>query len=123
MKLIIPGTLPGLNDYIRACRGNRYAGAKMAREAEERVLWAATQTRRTVFTGPVRVRFHWVEPNRTRDKDNIACAKKFILDGLVTAGVLPEGDGWRGVEGFTDTFAVDKSAPRVEVTITDAAPA
>lgn len=46
--------------------------------------------------------------------DNIAFAKKFILDALVKKGVLKD-DGWKWVKGFTDEFFVDKKNPRVEV--------
>lgn len=38
--LVIPGTLPGLNEYIAAERTNRYKAAAMKREAESLVLWA-----------------------------------------------------------------------------------
>ncbi len=33
-KLIIPGRLPGLNEYITAERSKKYAGARMRKEAE-----------------------------------------------------------------------------------------
>ena len=62
-----------------------------------------------------RLRFAWVESGRHRDPDNIASAKKFLLDGLVLAGGLP-GDGWAHVAGWTDTFEVGPRAG-VEVTI------
>ena len=29
MKIIIKGTLPNLNDYIKVCRANKYAAAEM----------------------------------------------------------------------------------------------
>ena len=32
--LIIPGRLSGLNEYTKACRSNRYVGAKMKKENE-----------------------------------------------------------------------------------------
>ena len=60
----------------------------------------------------------WVEPNRNRDKDNVAFAKKFVQDGLVKAGVLVN-DGWAQVEGFTDNFVVDKHHPRVEIELVE----
>ena len=34
MKLVIPGTLPGLNEYTKANRTNKYVAAKFKREAE-----------------------------------------------------------------------------------------
>ena len=68
------------------------------------------------FEGPVVVSIEWYEPNRRRDLDNVASAKKFILDGLVRAGVLAN-DGQRHVTGFADTFHVDRERPRIVVSI------
>lgn len=49
--------------------------------------------------------------------DNIAFAHKFILDGLVDAGVL-KGDSRKFVIGLEDDFSeIDPDNPRVEVTI------
>lgn len=83
--LVIPGTLPGLNEYIAAERTNRYKAAAMKREAEGLVLWAAKQCLRGWKTrGPVRMEYTWVERNRRRDKDNIsAYGRKIIQDALV----------------------------------------
>lgn len=44
--------------------------------------------------------------------------KKFILDALVKNSVI-QSDGWRGVAGFSDLFAVDKDNPRIEVEIVE----
>lgn len=118
-KIVIPGRLPGLNEYVKAERGNRYAAAKMKRETEELIRWAARRQLRGIrFSRPVRMRYHWYEPNTRRDKDNIAFARKFIQDALVGAGVLA-GDGWEQIDGFTDRFFVDTNSPRVEVIMTD----
>lgn len=62
----------------------------------------------------VRVVFRWIEKNRQRDKDNIAFAKKFILDSMQEWGIIPN-DGWDQILGFTDEFYVDKRNPRIEV--------
>lgn len=115
--LTIRGVLPGLNDYINAERTNKYKAAEMKRQAEHAVMYAAKQQLRGVkFTKPVYMAYTWAEPNRRRDKDNIAFAKKFIQDALVRCGVL-QNDGWRGVAGFTDTFCVNKDNPHVTVEI------
>lgn len=37
-KIIIPGTLPGLNDYIDAERSNKYQAAKLKRQTEEMIV-------------------------------------------------------------------------------------
>lgn len=116
--LVIPGTLPGLNEYIAAERTNRYKAAAMKREAESLVLWAAKQCLRGwKARGPVRMEYTWVERNRRRDKDNIsAYGRKIIQDALVKGGYL-QGDGWAHISGFSDAFAVDKGRPRIEVRI------
>lgn len=116
-KFVIPGKLPGLNEYISAERANKYKAAKLKQDAERRIMYAARQQLRGVrYTEPVVLHYLWVEKNRRRDKDNIAFAKKFIQDALVRCGVL-QNDGWKEIENFTDAFAVDAADPRVEVTI------
>lgn len=114
-RLTIPGRLPGLNELIDANRGSHVAGARMKRDTDATVGWAITARNLGKLREPVRLHFHWFEPDKRRDPDNIAAAKKFVLDALVKAGCLA-GDGWGGVAGFTDAFAVDKASPRVVVT-------
>jgi len=117
MTLTIPGQLPGLNEYIAAERANRYKAAAMKRDAERVIgLCARSQLRGIHFTAPVTMRYTWYEPNKRRDKDNIAFARKFIQDALVAAAVL-QGDGWACIRGFSDSFEVDRENPRVEVVI------
>lgn len=117
-NLIIPGRLPGLNEYIDAERTNRHLGAKLKREAQRLVVSCAlAQLRKFRPTGPVWMAYTWYEPDRRRDKDNISSyGRKVIQDGLVRAGVL-KNDGWAEIEGFSDTFRVDKKRPRIEVDI------
>lgn len=119
--LIIPGVLPGLNEYISAERRNKYQAASMKKQAEHIVGHAAkSQLHGVKFTGPVIIHYLWIEPNKKRDKDNIAFAKKFIQDSLVHIGIL-ENDGWKNIEYFTDSFDVDAKNPRVEVVIEEVA--
>ena len=118
-KLIIKGTLPGLNEYINAERSNRYKAAAMKHQVESVVIACAKKYLRGVkFEKPVRMEYRWYEPNKRRDKDNVVFAKKFIQDGLVKAGVL-HGDGWKWIESFSDDVQEDKTNPRVEVTISE----
>lgn len=58
--------------------------------------------------GAVMVRFEWHERTKKRDADNIASAKKFILDALVNMRVLPD-DSRKFVKGFTDVIIDDKA--------------
>lgn len=115
--LVIEGQLPNLNEYTKACRGNRYAGASMKKHAEMIIgMYIRQQLKDVKFDGTVELSFRWYEPNKKRDLDNICFAKKFILDSLVSNGIIV-ADGWKGVIGFTDQFFVDKENPRIEVDI------
>lgn len=120
VKLIIPGRLPGMNEYIDAERRNRYAAAKIKKSSMDTVVKAArTSLGDWAAEAPVRMDYLWVEPNMRRDKDNVSSyGRKIIQDALVEGGYLPN-DGWRNVDSFSDSFAVDAENPRIEVTITE----
>lgn len=93
--------LPSLNEYINACRSNRFQGGKMKKDLENDIgVYIAKLPR---FEKPVKIHFHWVEGNKRRDLDNVAFAKKFILDSMVKNGKLKD-DNRKFVTAFTDTF-------------------
>ena len=98
--------LPGLNEYINALNINRYKGNALKREAQDAIGLAIKRARLEPVTEyPVFVLFEWHEKTRRRDLDNIASAKKFILDALQECGIL-EGDGQKQIVGFSDRFVV-----------------
>jgi hypothetical protein len=107
----IPHRFVSLNDYINAERTNKYMGAKIKK--------SETQVAENAFRGlqpildPCKVRFTWVVTDKRRDLDNIAFAKKYILDGAVSAGVL-KGDNMKYIVGFEDVLAFGDSE-KVEV--------
>lgn len=103
----IPMKLPSLNEYINACRTNRYKGAEIKKRLERDIgAWISWIPR---FENPIKIHFHWVEENKRRDLDNVAFAKKFILDSMVKQGKLKD-DNRKCVTGFIDTFGYDKEA-------------
>lgn len=115
--LIIKGQLNNLNDYTKACRAYKMAGARMKKKNEKIITaYILQQLKGFSIDGQAELHFRWYEPNRKRDLDNICFAKKFILDALVSNGIII-ADGWKGVKGFTDSFFVDKENPRIEVDI------
>ena len=115
--LTIEGNLPNLNDYTRACRSNKFAGANMKKKAERIITYYIKQQLKDVsIKGKTRLAFRWYEANKRRDLDNICFAKKFILDALVSNQII-FADSWKGVVGFTDEFFIDKQNPRIEVDI------
>lgn len=123
-QFIIEGRLPALNDYVRANRAHKLKGNRMKSEAVEQVAWAIKLAHLQPILKPVVVRFHWYEENKKRDLDNIAFARKFILDALQPCtpknvygqGIL-QGDGWKHVRGFTDQFDVDAKHPHILVSL------
>lgn len=105
IKIEIPMKLPSLNEYIQACRNNKYAGAKFKTNIEDDIMWYINSLPR--FERPVKINFTWIEGNKKRDIDNVAFAKKFILDALVKAGKLKD-DNRNCVTAFTDSFEYTK---------------
>lgn len=97
--------LPSLNEYINACRKNRYAGASMKTKIENDISYYVSNLPR--IDKPIKIHFHWIEGNKRRDLDNIAFGKKFILDALVKCGKMKD-DNRKCVTGFIDTFEYGK---------------
>ncbi len=113
-KIIIPGELPGMNEIIRASKSHYHAYNNMKREHTENVAWLAKATKKEYEK--IDLEITWYCKNRRKDKDNIMAGTKFILDGLVMAGVI-ENDGWRHVGSISHDFKVDRDNPRIEVII------
>jgi hypothetical protein len=107
----IPHRFTSLNEYINAERTNRYMAAKI-KKSETKIAADAFRGLQPIVE-PCIVRFTWVVNNKRRDLDNIAFAKKYILDGAVDVGFI-QGDNMKYIIGFEDVvqFADDE---RVEV--------
>ena len=116
-EFFIPGKLPNLNDYTNANRKNRYAGAKMKKDAEQLIgICIRNDLKGLVITEPVYIEYEWIEENKRRDLDNICFARKFVQDALVKTGTITN-DGWKEIIGFKDSFRVDKGHSGVNVKI------
>jgi Holliday junction resolvase RusA-like endonuclease len=119
MKFTIPGELCDLNTFIKAANASRWGANEIKQVETTRCATMARNARLGAVLGyPVRVLFAWYSKDKRKDLDNICYSKKFVLDGLVQAGVL-EDDSRKYVSGFADSFFVDKNNPRVEVEIVD----
>lgn len=116
-KLEIPGTLPTLNEYVNKERTNRFAAAKIKKDTQEYIR-SLIPFGSPQFKGAVVVSFRWIRPDMRSDKDNVAFAKKFILDALQEAEII-EKDSWKLCTPYDIGFAVNKQNPRTIVTITN----
>lgn len=116
-KLVIEGELTALNEFINAERRNRYVAAKIKKDetgyCQDVAEKSELKLQETDF--PCALIITWYVKNKRKDADNIAFAKKFILDGLVEAGVLAN-DNRKYVQGFTDIVKEDKERQRIEIT-------
>lgn len=117
MKLIIPGRLPGLNEYIAAERTHKQKAAKMKRREQDAVIWCIRSCKLKKCSKGIYMRYLWVEKDKRRDKDNIcAFGRKVIQDALVESKIIPN-DNWEWIKGFSDEFATDNKNPRIEIEI------
>lgn len=100
-KIKIAGKMPSLNEYVEACRRNAHCGARLKCNVEAGIMPQLAKLKK--IEKPVHITFIWHEINKRRDKDNVAAAKKFILDALQKAGKLIN-DNNDYIAGFTDKF-------------------
>ena len=99
MYFVIDGRLPSLNEYINAERSNRYKGAKLKKD-------------------PINVSIRWYEKDSRRDADNVFFAVKFILDSLVSYGII-ENDSQKYIKTIDNVISIDRDFPRIEVYINE----
>jgi len=112
-KLVILGDLPGMNEIIDQNKIHWANYAKIKKNYDDIVCFYAQQ-QGIKFFEKVKLNITYYMSNKKMDPDNICAAKKFILDGLVDAGVLKD-DSWDIVKGFKENWEVDKDNPRIEV--------
>ena len=113
MKITIEGELPALNEIISASKAHYQAYNQLKKQATERVAWKAKGLPKME---KIFLDITYYCKNKRKDPDNIAAAKKFILDGLVKSGVI-SNDGWKEVAGWEESWEKDKENPRIEVEI------
>ena len=120
-KIIIHGRLAGANEYINACRTNKFGAAKFKNEQEKLVRFGLMEafkekTKVRSLTPPLKLTIHWYEPNSRRDIDNICFGTKFILDALVKNEWLPN-DNQKVINQIIHYVDIDKDNPRIEIEV------
>lgn len=117
MKFIIEGRLDGLNELIGANRKGWQAGASIKKRNQRKVVEALLEQLPNYSTSnPIKLEIKWYEKNARRDVDNVFSAVKYILDGLVEYGTIPN-DNQKYVKGISNELFLDKNDPRIEVEI------
>ena len=113
-KLVIDGILSSMNKVIGANRSNRYIGARLKRASTEMVAYYCLAQNLKPFKNKIDLNITFKCKDRRTDKDNIISTTKFILDGLVLAGIIPN-DGWSEIGDLNYKFSVDKENPQTIV--------
>ena len=131
-KITIPGTLPDLNTEInnakkvaivrqgtttRRIPGLRYADFK--KKWTDTVYWECRRKSakgKDQITGLVFIFCHWYTKDNRKDADNVYFAQKYVLDGLVKAGIF-HTDGRDQIGPILHDISTDKTKPRVEITV------
>lgn len=113
MNLTILGTLPGLNEYTAANRGNKFLANKFKQDVELNIcLQLHNQIRFNIIPKPpVKIKFTWFEKDMRRDIDNIIFAKKFILDALQKLKVI-DNDNRKNIIAIEDVVPIIPVKPK-----------
>lgn len=126
-KFFIPERFPGMNEIIdaashRTLRRSKAIGGKINRYANMKAAYTQLVKAHAIVNkiqkakGSVTLHYLFIEPDRRRDKSNISASMKFIEDGLVLAGIIPN-DTWRYIDHIMLAWKVDKERPGVMIMI------
>ena len=111
--MIINHKFTTLNQYINATRTNRYVSAKIKKSETEIARLSLLGSPK--LNTPCKLRFIWSCADKRTDLDNIVWARKFIIDGMVKAGII-ENDSMKYIIGFEDVLEFsDTWKVRIEV--------
>lgn len=115
-KFILTGTLPDLNAELNAAKTHWSIYSRHKKKWTNDVAWQVKAQIRNIIDKPIKLSIKYYLNNQKKDPDNIVFAKKYILDGMVNSGILPN-DTLQWIKGFSEDFELDRSNPRIEVTI------
>ena len=110
-----------MNVYVNECRSNPYGANAMKKKNQAHVHLGVLKADRQgklkrIDKYPIKLKIAWYEPDNRRDVDNITFAVKFILDELVSAGIIKD-DSRKYVSAIENVVLTDRNDPRIEVEI------
>lgn len=82
--------IPTLNEYIEHERTNKYLAAQIKKATTNRIKWWTMEQTRQKLTGMHDLVLIWQRNNKIHDADNIYAGIKFLLDGIVAAGIIAD---------------------------------
>ena len=113
-EITIPGELPNLNAALAGAKRHWSSYAQIKKQQTNKVAWIA-KGQLTPVTPPVDLVFSWTTKDKRVDPDNISHGAKYLIDGLVNAGILPN-DGRKVIRSLTHLFPEPAPrAPRVDI--------
>jgi len=116
---MIPGELATLNEYTNQNRGNKYSGNKVKKDNTAKCIYHAMNALNRFKTKPNKnglfdLEIQWTTKNNKKDSDNIFFGVKFILDGMVKAGMIAN-DNRKHIRNISHTIFTDKNVQSIIV--------
>lgn len=105
-KFEVPEKFITINEFVAKSRNRngRYDPSTVYKgRVEAKVAFYIKRWKVKPINKPFKMRCIWYEETAKRDPDNVAFAKKFLLDGMMKAKIL-KNDNSRLVKGFIDEF-------------------
>lgn len=116
--LIIKGSLPGRNEAENAARTHWSVARKLKKDNTDLVMWECKAQKIKPLQGQARVEVTFYEKDLKRDADNVIGGLKYILDGIVNAGVF-KNDTRKLVKLFIMPVELDRQNPRIEIKLSE----
>ena len=98
--------LPTLNEYINAERTNKYIASAMKKKYTNICAMYARQIPKQEDK-LYDLAIHWVVTDNRKDADNIYAGSKFLIDGMVEAGIIPN-DGRKNIRNISHSIETGK---------------
>ena len=112
--ITIPGELPTLNAVLAGAKRHWSSYSSVKKAQTSKIAWIA-KGQLSPIAGPVDLVFHWTTKTRRVDPDNVSHGSKYVIDGRVGAGILPN-DGRKTIHSLTHLYPEpDPHAPRVTI--------
>jgi hypothetical protein len=102
LTITFESKIPTLNEYIDVERTNKYGAASMKKSATTNCMDESLNHRGLIDpNGLYDVVAHWETKDNRLDPDNVYFGIKFVLDGMVKAGII-NNDGRKNIRNINN---------------------